>query len=192
MRRLLGAIVPLLAVAAATPAGSLEAESAARACRVPDLLHKLLPQRDLLWAIETIVRSGCSTGAVQVDGAWDLGGLRVAAQTPDPGSTLAARSRVHITLEYVHFSRPGGPAHGFTRDSTPPASPRACVVPSVKGKRPVPAVEEVTRSGCSTKDLRGCSRLSFTTGRVTAQSPPAGRRLARNARVTLTLRAGSG
>lgn len=184
----LAVLAGLAAVVCASPAASRDAASAAQRCRVPDLLAAPIVGRDLLWAVETIVRSGCETGKVQVTGdRWELRNLRVASQEPAPGSNLAARTRVSISLGYVFFERIGKPAHGSTRDSKPPASPRACVVPNVKGKRAVPAVEAVTRSGCATKDLRRFSRITFTTGRVTAQSPAAGRRLAKNARVTLTL-----
>jgi PASTA domain len=183
--RLIALGVAAALLSAYAPPG--DAARRAQPCAVPDLLTQLLPKRDLFWVVETLVRSGCSTGKVTVTGNWKLDGLRLVEQTPPPGTRLAAGARVDVGFEYFYFVRPGGPPHGSTRDSTPPASSRRCLVPAVKGQRPVAAMERVARGGCATSALRGFTQRTFTEGRVVAQMPAAGKKLARNGRVTLVL-----
>jgi hypothetical protein len=71
-------------------------------------------------------------------------------------------------------------------DSTPLP---ACRVPRVVGKTLAAARIALRRAGCSVGHLRYV-RARVPRGRVTAQAPHAGRRLARGARVTLTVSRG--
>ena len=63
---------------------------------------------------------------------------------------------------------------------------RACVVPRLLGRRLSSAQEEVTRAGCRVGRVRR-ARSRKRSGRVVAQHPRAGKRLAPRGRVDLTL-----
>ena len=67
---------------------------------------------------------------------------------------------------------------------------RACVVPSVIGRRLVIARQRIERAGCRVGRVRRTSSGARRAGRIASQSPRAGMHLVARARVNLTVSRG--
>jgi PASTA domain len=106
------------------------------------------------------------------------------------------------TYEYFSDSEPREIHETFTVSASAPPPPqpqpqpqpstttRICRVPRVIGKRLVRARTAIRRANCSVGRVRGV-RSRAARGRVVRQSPRAGTRLRRGARVTLVISRGS-